>query len=86
MDLDLDLDYLGSMCTAVLIGDPATPPTPTPAFGLIYEGAVGQPRWRHIFVTPLGGIKTSSVWAANSIHVRIYMRNRLERKRENARG
>ncbi len=35
--------YLGSMCTAVLIDwDP--PPPPTPSFGLIYEGAIGQPR------------------------------------------
>ncbi len=32
------------MCTAVLTGrDPATPPPP--AFGLIYEGAIGQPRF-----------------------------------------
>ncbi len=32
------------LCTAVLIGwDPATPPPP-PSFGLIYEGAIGQPR------------------------------------------
>ncbi len=32
------------MCTAVLIGlNPANPPPP--AFGLIYEGAIGQPRW-----------------------------------------
>ncbi len=39
-------NYLGSMCTAVLIGgDPATPPPSPPAFGLIYEGAIGQPRW-----------------------------------------
>ncbi len=34
--------YLGSMCTAVLIGeDPTTPPPP---FGFIYKGAIGQPR------------------------------------------
>jgi hypothetical protein len=32
----------GLLYTAVLIGlDPAPPP---PAFGLIYEGAIGQPR------------------------------------------
>ncbi len=32
------------MCTAVLIGSrPRNPPPP--AFGLIYEGAIGQPRW-----------------------------------------
>jgi hypothetical protein len=45
--------YLGSMCTAVLIGrDLATSPPP-PALGLIYEGAilVSQDR-RHLFVTP----------------------------------
>ncbi len=35
--------YLGSKCTAVHIGwDLATPPPPI--FGLIYEGAIGQPR------------------------------------------
>ncbi len=40
------------MCTAVLINwDPATTPPPPipPAFGLIYESAIGQPRW----TTPL---------------------------------
>jgi hypothetical protein len=41
--------YLGSMCTAVLIGlDPAQgalpPSSPTFAFGLIYEGANCQQR------------------------------------------
>jgi hypothetical protein len=29
------------------------PRTPPPPFGLIYEGAIGQPRYRrHLFVTP----------------------------------
>ncbi len=42
--MELDLQSLfGLQCTAVLIGrDPATPPPP--AFGLIYEGSIGQPR------------------------------------------
>jgi hypothetical protein len=45
--MELDLQSLfGLMCTAVLIGgDPATssiPPPPT--LGLIYEGAIGQPK------------------------------------------
>jgi hypothetical protein len=43
------------MCTAGLIGwDPTSDNTspPSPAFGLIFEGAVGQPRYRrHLFVT-----------------------------------
>ncbi len=47
--------YLGSMCTAVLLGwDPATPPfPPTPAFGLIFTRAqlVSQGK-RHLFVIP----------------------------------
>ncbi len=46
MELEaLDLQSLfGLLCTAALIGlDPATSPLP-PAFGLIYEGAIGQPR------------------------------------------
>jgi hypothetical protein len=42
MELDLQIFLGGLMCTAVLIGrEPATPPPP-PAFGLIYEGAIGQ--------------------------------------------
>ncbi len=42
--MELDLQSLfGLLCTAALIGwDPANPPLP--AFGLIYEGAIGQPR------------------------------------------
>jgi hypothetical protein len=42
------------MCTAipVLIGrDPTTPPPP--AFGLIYEGAIGQPRYATSIYDPL---------------------------------
>ncbi len=44
MELDLQsLFGLHVYTTAVLIGwDPATPPSP--AFGLICEGAIGQPR------------------------------------------
>jgi hypothetical protein len=43
--MELDLQSLfGLLCTPVLIGwDPVTPYPP--AFGLIYEGAIGQPRW-----------------------------------------
>ncbi len=33
------------MCTAVLIGLDHAPPPPPYAFGLIYEGAIGQPRY-----------------------------------------
>jgi hypothetical protein len=42
LNMELDLRSLfGLLCTAVLIGwGPATPP---PAFGLIYEGSIGQP-------------------------------------------
>jgi hypothetical protein len=43
--MDLDLQSLfGLLCTAVLNGrEPATPPIRI-FFGLIYEGAIGQPR------------------------------------------
>ncbi len=42
--MELDLQSLfGLPCTAVLIGA-ETPQLPPYAFGLIYEGAVGQPR------------------------------------------
>jgi hypothetical protein len=43
--MELDLQSLfGLLCTALIIGcDPATPPS-SPAYGLIYEGAIGQPR------------------------------------------
>ncbi len=44
INMELALQSLfGFLCTAVLIGcdDPAPPP---PAFGLIYEAAIGQPR------------------------------------------
>ncbi len=44
------------MCTAELISwGPAINPHPPPAFWLIYEGAIGQPRYSrwHLFVTPL---------------------------------
>ncbi len=44
MELDTGIQSLfGSIWTALRIGwDPAT--TPPPALGLIYEGAIGQPR------------------------------------------
>ncbi len=43
LNMELDLQSLfGLLCTAILIGwDPAVPPL-LPAFGLIYEGAIGQ--------------------------------------------
>ncbi len=41
--MELDLQSLfGLLLTAVLIGDPQLPPSP--AFVLIYEGAIGQPK------------------------------------------
>ncbi len=45
LNMLLDLHSLfGLLCTAVLIGsDPAASPPPL-TFGLIYEGAIGQPR------------------------------------------
>ncbi len=45
LNMELDLQSLfGLLCTAVLIGrDPRISPPP-PAFGLIYEGAIVQPR------------------------------------------
>jgi hypothetical protein len=48
MELYLHKVYLGSMsrdvhsCTHWL--RPRTPPPHPPAFGLVYEGAIGQPR------------------------------------------
>jgi hypothetical protein len=40
LNMELDLKSLfGLLCTAALIGHPAPP-----VFGLIYEGAIGQPR------------------------------------------
>ncbi len=43
-NMEYDLQSLfGLLCTAVPVGwDPVTPPPP--AFGFIYEGAIGQPR------------------------------------------
>ncbi len=47
MEFDLQT-FIGLLCTAVLIvWDLAArppPPSPPPAFGLIYEGAIGQQR------------------------------------------
>ncbi len=46
-ELDLQKFMWASMSTAVpvLISEAPQPPPPPPAFGLIYEGAIGQPRW-----------------------------------------
>ncbi len=46
LNMKLNIQSLfGLLCTAARIGwDPATPPLPPPAFGLIYEDAIGQPR------------------------------------------
>ncbi len=53
MELDISKVYLRSMCTAVLIGwDPATLPPP-PTFGLMNEGAIGQPRKTTSLCDPL---------------------------------
>ncbi len=42
---ELDLQSLfGLLCTAVLIVRHLATPPPPHAFGLIYEGAIGQPR------------------------------------------
>jgi hypothetical protein len=50
MESDLP-NLFGLLYAAVLIGrDPATPP---PAFGLIYEGATGQPKQTTSLCTPL---------------------------------
>jgi hypothetical protein len=45
LNMELDRQSLfGLLCTAVfIVRDPATPPS-SPLFGLIYEGAIGQPR------------------------------------------
>jgi hypothetical protein len=49
MELDLQ-SYLGSMCAVVLYS--------FPAFGLIYEGAIGQPRKTTSLCDPLVGMNT----------------------------
>ncbi len=42
--MELDIRSLfGLMCTAYSLAETPQLP-PTPAFGLIYEGAIGQPR------------------------------------------
>jgi hypothetical protein len=44
MELDL-LSSFGLLCTVLLYSLAETPQLPPPpAFGLIYEGAIGQPR------------------------------------------
>jgi hypothetical protein len=48
LNMELDLQSLfGLLCTAILRPRISPPP---PVFGLIYEGAIGQPDRRHIFV------------------------------------
>ncbi len=57
--------YFGSMVTAVLIG--WNPQPPSPVFGLIYEGALGQPRQTtslccdHEFIDPVFTITSSKL-------------------------
>ncbi len=45
--MELDLVYLGSCVQLYLLAE--TPKAPPPAFGLIYEGAIGQPRKTFLF-------------------------------------
>jgi hypothetical protein len=55
LNMESDLQSLfGLLCTSVLIGwDPSrTSPTP-PAFGLLYEGSIGQPRQTTSLCNPL---------------------------------
>jgi hypothetical protein len=45
LNMELDLQSLyGLKCTAASTTQCLRPTTPPPAFGLIYEGAIGQPR------------------------------------------
>ena len=59
LNMELDLQSLfqlfGLLCTAVINGlDPAGRSSPPPpAFGLIYEGAIGQPRYTTSRCNPL---------------------------------
>ncbi len=72
LNMDIDLQSLFRLlCTAVLTGwDPATPLPP--ALGLIYEGAIGQPRYcrRRLFVIP--GMQSAASKPSQSL--RIYWR------------
>jgi hypothetical protein len=53
------------LCTAVLIGwDPETLPPSPPAFGLLYEGAIGQPKVDDISSYPLVADLTKQLCAA----------------------
>jgi hypothetical protein len=55
-EIDLQV-YLGSMCTTVgtyWLRPRNPPPPPSPAFGLINEGAIGQPRQTTSLCDPLG--------------------------------
>jgi hypothetical protein len=57
--MELDLQSLfGLLCTAVLIGLDPCNYSPPPAFGLIYEGAIGQPRWKTSLCKPPGADAT----------------------------
>jgi hypothetical protein len=70
--MELDLQSLfGLLCTAVLIGrDPATPP-PLPAFGLIYEDAIGQPRNLTSLCNPLTIVFVRGTkWRPNHFYTR----------------
>ncbi len=67
--------YLGSMCIAVLIGcDVTLQPTPPLALGLIYEGAIGQPRWTTSLCDPL----VQSIWIRTYNPSYIYIRSRCK--------
>ncbi len=48
LNIEKDLSLVGLLCTAVQYTVAETPPTPPPpsAFGLIFEGAIGQQRIR----------------------------------------
>jgi len=43
MELDLQSFFELHVSATLIVWEPATPPPP-PAFGLIYEGVIGQPR------------------------------------------
>jgi hypothetical protein len=66
LNMELDLQSLfGLLCTAVHVAVP-TPP----AFGLIYEGAIGRPRYRrHYFITPWVPLSSISVRQCYRYHI-----------------
>jgi hypothetical protein len=50
--MELDLQFIWAPC-AKLYSLAETRHPPPPSFGPVYEGAIGQPRYRrHLFVTP----------------------------------